>query len=126
MIPAAHREHIINDGIHFMRSITECYGADEGMKLWEQIASVLDPSVKGEIFFSMLTGSHGRNLKVSGVVINRVTAIKAIRAVTGLGLKAAKDLSDQMQEGRTVTIELMDDVERSYAIRHLREAGMNV
>lgn len=126
MIPVNHKERIINDGIHFMRSITECYGAEEGMKLWDQIASVLDPSVKGEIFFAMLAGNFGRTIKISGIVTNRVSAIKAIRTVTGLGLKEAKDRSDEMQSGRTVTIELMDGIDRSTAIRTLRETGITV
>jgi hypothetical protein len=124
MIPPEYKEEIINDGIHFMRTITECYGAEEGMKLWDQIVSVLDPCIKGDIFFAMLTGSHGRLLKVSGVVTNRVQAIKAIRTVSGLGLKEAKDRSDEMQSGKTVTIEIMSGVDRSFAIKHLRESGM--
>ncbi len=126
MIPVKHKEHIINEGIHFMRSITECYGPEEGMKLWDQIVSVLDPSVKGEIFFAMLMGNYGRRIKISGIVANRVAAIKAIRTVTGLGLKEAKDLNDEMQAGRTITIDLMEGVDRSSAIRTLRETGINV
>ena len=58
MIPAAYKEDIIQIGINFMRSITEAYGTDEGMKLWDTIASTLDPDVKGEIFFDMLTGDY--------------------------------------------------------------------
>ena len=58
MIPAAYKEDIIQSGINFMRSITEAYGSDEGLRLRDTIASTLDPDVKGEIFFAMLTGDH--------------------------------------------------------------------
>ena len=47
---------IVQSGISFMRSITEVYGSDEGMKLWDTIADTLDPQIKGHIFFAMITG----------------------------------------------------------------------
>lgn len=125
MIPAEHKERIINDGIHFIRSITECYGPDEGMKLWEQIADVLDPSVKGDIFFAMLTGTHTTRIKISGIVSDRISVIKTIRNITGFGLKEAKDLSDLMQEGKSVSIECKPG-QRTAAIKMLREVGVNV
>ena len=57
-IPAEHRHDIIQSGIDFLRSITEAYGSEEGMKLWDNIAGTLDPDVKGSIFFAMITGNH--------------------------------------------------------------------
>ena len=98
MIPAEHKQEIIQSGINFMRSITEAYGSDEGMKLWDNIASVLDPDVKGQIFFAMLTGQYTNVINVTGHTIGAdfVRMIKTIRNVDkrGLGLKEAKDLVD--------------------------------
>ena len=37
----AHKEAIICNGLSFMRSVTECYGAEKGMELWDQIATTL-------------------------------------------------------------------------------------
>ena len=71
-IPVEHKEAIVGSGLEFMRSITSCYGSEEGMKLWEVIAGTLDPSVKGEIFFAMITGEYNSNLRVSGSVNDRV------------------------------------------------------
>lgn len=104
MIPEDHKTAIITDGIQFMRSITEAYGAEEGMKLWESITDALDPDVKGQIFFAMITGEFRNKLHISiktplaGQPYNAVAAIKAIRTVTGSGLKEAKDLWDQMRD----------------------------
>ena len=126
-ISEEHKQYIVNDGIAFMRSITECYGTDTGLKLWDRICEVLDPDVHGEIFLAMLSGENlpGR-LKISGIVVDRVRAIKAIREVTGLGLKEAKDMNDLTQLGNTVTLEIKSSLTRKYAAEVLRDAGLNV
>ena len=96
MIPSEHKQDVIQSGMNFMRAITEAYGTDEGMKLWDSIASVLDPDVKGQIFFAMLTGDYTNMIHVTGhqVGADRVRMIKAVRSVDrrGIGLKEAKDL----------------------------------
>lgn len=126
-IPEEHKSAIISDGIAFMRSITECYGTDMGMQLWDQICQVLDPNVRGEIFLAMLSGefSPGR-ISIQGVVPDRIQVIKTIREVTGLGLKEAKDLNDLMQLGQAVTIKVQDGLTRQYAADKLRQLGVHV
>lgn len=122
-IPADHKEQIIGSGIEFIKAITECYGHEEGMKLWDAIADTLDKSVKGEIFFAMITGQYTSKLRVSGTVNDRVRSIKTIRTYTGLGLKEAKDLSDIMQSGQGVVLSLTDPKLRIHAINDLRACG---
>lgn len=106
MIPEEHKTSVISNGLHFMRSITEAYGADEGLKLWEQIAGVLDSDVKGQIFFAMITGQYNDRILIKGLghagVNNGVACIKEIRQWTGLGLKDSKDIYDRMRN-RTYT-----------------------
>ena len=127
MIPAEHKEDIIQSGIDFMRSITEAYGTDEGMKLWDTIAATLDPDVKGQIFFAMLTGDYNGVISVSSVQAgsDRVWRIKSIRSVTGLGLKEAKDLSDLLDAGKTIKLNI-DPKKRNQALAELRNAGFHV
>lgn len=100
MIPENHKTAIISTGMHFMRSITEAYGAETGMELWEQIASVLDPDVKGQIFFAMITGKYNDRIILRGLTSSAVTAriacIKELRVWSGLGLKEAKDIVDSL------------------------------
>ena len=126
-IPEEHKSAIIHDGLAFMRSITDCYGTDTGLNLWDQICSVLDPNVRGEIFLAMLTGQYspGR-LCISGISSNRVSVIKTIREVTGLGLKEAKDLNDDMQVGLAVSISISNGLTREYAAQKLRAVGVIV
>lgn len=127
MIPAEHKQEIIQSGINFMRVITTAYGTDEGMKLWDTIANTLDPDVKGSIFFAMLTGEYNDIISIHSYTngANRVTMIKAIRTVTGLGLKEAKDLSDYLQDGRSIQLKC-DPKNRANALHELRNAGFNV
>lgn len=127
MIPAEHKEDIIQSGINFMRSITEAYGTDEGMKLWDAIATTLDPDVKGQIFFAMLTGDYNGVVSISSFQVgsDRVWRIKAIRTVTGLGLKEAKDLSDMLDSGKTIKLNI-NPKQRNEILSELRNAGFHV
>ena len=129
MIPAEHKEEVIQSGISFMRSITEAFGADEGMKLWDTIATTLDPDVKGQIFFAMLTGEYNNIVNITGhnPGADRVRMIKTIRSVDkrGLGLKEAKDLSDYLSNGQMIKLEI-DPAVRHMALSELRKAGFHV
>ena len=127
MIPAENKEQIIQSGMNFMRSITEAYGTDEGMKLWDTIASTLDPDIKGQIFFAMLTGEYNGIITISSrnPHSNKISVIKAIREVTGLGLKEAKDLSDMLDSGKSIRIEC-NPRNRLRSLQILRAAGVDV
>jgi hypothetical protein len=100
-IPEDHKTAIITNGLHFMRSITEAYGADKGMELWDTITSALDPDIKGQIFFAMITGTYNDRVHLKGLgslaVTNDVSCIKEIRTWSGLGLKESKDIYDRLR-----------------------------
>jgi hypothetical protein len=125
MIPEEHKNTVISSGLQFMRSITEAYGADTGMELWSQITSVLDPDIKGQIFFAMVTGSHNDIIYAKNVEIhsNAVACIKEIRNWTGLGLKEAKDAFDNMRAGRTTRL-TVKPTEYSRAVVGLKAVGV--
>ena len=60
---------------------------------------------------------------------NKIAAIKGVRALTGLGLKEAKDLVEMVEPGHTELIKIHASIlEPSYsdAIRLIRESGMKV
>ena len=125
MIPTEHKASIIGAGMHFMRSITEAYGPEEGLKLWEQITEVLDPDVKGDIFLAMITGQYTDRIRVSGYTsANKIATIKAFRSYDRrkLGLKEAKDLTDLIETGRIIELEV-DPRNRSQIERELHSIG---
>jgi hypothetical protein len=107
MISKEHKSGLIRSSIRFIRSITHCYGTEEGMKLWGQIAEVLDPSLKGEIFFSMISGSVDAEDTITIIGRNRtsiVKSIKALREVCPLGLKEAKDMCEEIDKGKVIKL----------------------
>jgi hypothetical protein len=124
MIPEEHKQDI-----NFIRSITEAYGSDEGMKLWETMADTLDPSIKGHIFFAMLTGEYNSVISIYkfASAANKVSMIKALRVVDKrrLGLKEAKDMCDSLLVGNSIKVEVEPNT-RNSALLQLRMAGFNV
>ena len=136
MIPEDHKTAVVSNGMHFMRAITEAYGADEGLKLWTTIADTLDPDIKAQIFMAMITGNYNDRIYLKGMYpmasTNAVACIKAIRAwdKRGLGLKEAKDMYDrlsQVQHG-VASKEYLHVSHENYskAVSDLRNTGFNV
>lgn len=127
MIPEQHKVDIIQNGINFIRSITEAYGGDEGMKLWDSIASVLDPDVKGQIFFALLTNDYNEQITIRDYHAgsNYINRIKAIRVVTNMGLKEAKDMVDMLDSGRPIKLSI-NPKKRKEFLTELHNAGFNV
>lgn len=135
-LPEEHKTAIISNGLHFLRCITEAYGSEKGMELWEQITCVLDPEVKGQIFFAMITGTYNNKIEIRGITAagsnNAVACIKAIRQYSGLGLKESKDIYDRLRMGRdpfgSPKFEYIkvDHEDYSAAIAGLRNAGLTV
>jgi len=125
MIPIEHKQEIIQSGINFMRSITDAYGTDEGMKLWDSIASVLDPDVKGQIFFALLTGEYNGIVILTGhkAYADKISMIKAVRTVDTrrLTLKEAKDLCEDLMNGKPQKL-YIDPKNRSFILSELRNA----
>lgn len=127
MIPEDHNTAVVSTGLHFMRAITEAYGTDEGLRLWDTIAGTLDPDVKGQIFFAMITGTHNDTILLSSVYAgaDAVSCIKEIRNWTGYGLKEAKDTLDSVREKRAVKIKVKPS-EHHRATAGLRKVGFVV
>jgi hypothetical protein len=114
------------------------------MELWDTISSTLDPDVKGQIFFTMLTGEYGKRITIRAVrpYTGKVALIKEIRNLTGLGLKEAKDLSDVVMpssiydhntglsmppaKGTPVTFDITKEFTRGDAVKRLRDLGCSV
>lgn len=127
MIPAAHRDEIITTGISFLRALTEAYGSSEGMKLWDSMSSVLDPDIKGAVFFAMLTGEHSGIVILNGVNANwnKISVVKAIRNYSKekFGLKEAVDLANALGSGNTIKLNI-DPKKRFEIMDEFRNFGV--
>jgi ribosomal protein L7/L12 len=119
---------IVSDGIAFMRSITNAFGSETGMELWDTIANTLHPAIKGKIFFAMLTGTHDDRVTLTGSVAgtNKIVCIKIIRGYTGMGLRESKEAYEQAGDyGKPITLKV-DPKQRRAMIDELRQNGMIV
>lgn len=119
---------VVSDSLALIRTITNVYGSEEGMKLWETIADTLGPVIKGKVFFALITGSHEDSVILIDKLAysNNVECIKLIRQYTGLGLMESKQAYEKAGDrGATVSL-TVDSKERANMIIALRQNGMVV
>ena len=121
------QEDLISSGLDFMRTITELFGPEEGMAMWDTISTSVSQDFKGAVFFTMLTGSHIGDVRlVNADVQQYVEVIKVVRTYTGYGLKEAKDACDRVRgpnKGAAEKLPLMNKKQRKECVKKLRELG---
>jgi|694.fasta_scaffold03834_5 hypothetical protein len=119
---------LVHTGVRFMQLVMEAYGAEQGQRVWDTITGAMDPKFKGDVLFAVLMGHTDGGvieLRPDNVpqTYNRVAMIKAIRVITGMGLKEAKDLTDLQMEGQRIRIRCTAVRDMNTARRLLREGG---
>jgi len=122
-IPVEQSENIVSSGINFMRTITEAYGPDKGLELWDSISTTLGNDIKGAIFFSMIAGHTGDMVRMSGSAYQKISAIKAVRDATGMGLAEAKKIVEDAAM-QVITLRLIRGKDRNRLVTDLMAAGM--
>lgn len=121
---------LISAATLFIKTLTDIEGPEHGMELWDRIAQVIDPDIKGKIFFSLLTNSYGTIVihpihpnDLKEVQINKVSIIRCIRLYTGLGLKEGIGILNQILDGQCVKISV-DPKDTIKALNELRTYGI--
>ena len=81
----------------FLRAAKLEVGNELGESLANDMCDMFDPALKGELFMEMLVGNITtvRFKRDTDEPVKKITLIKALRHLTGLGLKEAKDLADK-------------------------------
>lgn len=129
MVPAAHKDELIQSALQFMRSITNAYGTDEGMKLYNTIVDTFDKDISQKVFVAMITGEYNFQITINGFKreSDAVQMIKMIRTVDRrrLTLAEAKDMVDYLRNCNPVKLEV-DPNKRQAAILDLRSVGFFV
>lgn len=122
------KSRAVGDSIALMRTLTEIWGSDRGMELWEKISEAIGDDIKGEIFFGMIAGRyHPRALFIkTAATYNLVSMIKAIRSATGMGLKESKDLCDLVKNEGPQKLECPDSDSAKLLAKELRNLGCEV
>ena len=126
------RDRMINEAFMFMDSIYRYYGEEKGEEMWDTIITTLDPSIKRHMLMRMFAGDYKGEITIRKVVTTdkKVHIIKKIREITGLGLKEAKEIADQVCPQRDYPYQTMSPVtfkcdpdRRRVAVRELEELG---
>jgi len=126
------RDRMINEAFMFMDSIYKFYGEEKGEEMWDIIVTTLDPSIKRHMLMRMFAGDYKSEITIRKVVTTdkKVHIIKKIREITGLGLKEAKEIADQVCPHRDYPYQNMSPVtfsvdpdRRRVAVRELEELG---
>lgn len=105
---------LIKSSLRFVSTITSILGDEAGMAAWDKIAEVIEPSLKGKIFFAMVTGEYEEcyGLKQGQHELNpanKIQIIKTLRAATGMSLRDAKDAADTLYNNSAVKIFIKKD-----------------
>jgi ribosomal protein L7/L12 len=124
------KDRIIDCGLELLAAITDAYGVEDGHATWDRLSEVVGTEFKHAVFMDMLSGKttstitlYGKNCRQD---YNFVSIIKQIRFASGLGLREAKDIADELDSGVSKTLKLDDGVNRHTAIDSLRKAGLRV
>lgn len=119
---------IVHVSIELMKTLTEIWGSDRGMELWEKISEALGNDIKGEIFFGMITGKYkSGSLNIKTVSTNHyVMMIKQVKTATGFGLKEAKDFCDYVKNVGPKILDCGDRDRASILAKELMEIGCEV
>lgn len=124
-------DQVVYDGVKFLQSLTEHYGADKGLAVWEEMNKALGNEVKGRVFFAMMTGETSGRIRFTidsapgSYNPNAVACIKAIRTATGFGLKEAKDLYDNSRN-KTVQVDCTTPEQGRKLAKDLRDLGCRI
>lgn len=129
MIDQEQKASLIQSSIIFMRAVTDIYGADKGMELFNTIADTVDSNLKGEIFVALIKGEYDGKIRIKEFYpsSSRVDMIRTLRALDAreLGLREAKELVDYLRDGNEITVHVRD-INRIYAIKELTNAGFMI
>lgn len=80
----------------FIKSLSDTYGHEQGLAVWDHIRKGLGDQIAGDIFLGMLTGQG--DIRVIRLGSEFISAIKEVRGLTGWGLKEAKDFCDMVRD----------------------------
>lgn len=100
-------DELIYAAIDFSRRVREEIGDELGEERVSAMFDAFDPALKGLVFMKLLTGEIGmvRVGRGSGYDIKKINAIKALRRLTGWGLKESKEFFDDLNPGGTKLLE---------------------
>lgn len=118
---------ILHAAISFARTAMQ-YGDANSYSRVQSLFNAYDAELGNEIMMLMLRRNDFNTISLkltgNGYTVQKISAIKAIRALTSLGLKESKDISDEVEAGKTVRLPgEFTEVQRKQFIQDLVGTG---
>lgn len=110
----------------FARAAKEELGDELGEERVCAMFDAFDPGLQRQMFMESLMGHSGGSIRLrrkSSDHRDKIRAIKAIRAVTGFGLREAKDIADAADGGIGIIEGYWSTEEYNYLQRELVNTG---
>lgn len=119
--------NVVRTARAFIHSLSQCYGSQRGLDVWDHIRKGLGDDIAGDIMMGMLSSS-GVSVRLYSVGGNFINTIKEIRAFTGWGLKEAKDFADSVRDhgAKNIEVDEFNQHKVSNFINNLRANGCTV
>lgn len=121
------KKSVVLAGVRFLQAITETYGGNEGVDLFEKLREALPEEVSDAIFAASLTGCRSE-IKVyrNQFMMDRfIECIREIRRASGMGLKEAKEFVEYVRDYGPKTFDVdPDNYDEVFSV--LRKSGLNV
>lgn len=98
---------LVSTAIEFLRVAGHELGAEFGQEKVNAMLNAFDPELKAQVFMHLLVGEYSYALQIQtkpGGYRSKIEAIKAIRSVTGFGLKESKDITDAADAGQPIAV----------------------
>lgn len=99
---------LVSTAIEFLRVAGHELGTEFGQEKVNAMLDAFDPELKAQVFMHLLVGEYSYALRIqtkpSVYYQNKIEAIKAIRSVTGFGLKESKDITDAADAGQPIAV----------------------
>jgi ribosomal protein L7/L12 len=127
-LPSDASDRIVFGGIELMSAITDAFGAEEGLEVWNKMAEHIGQEFHQRVFMAMLSGQTSCHVRLIGKGVRDtgyfIDLIKVIRNYTGLGLKEAKDIADGINNGATETVRLTRSGDRRTFLEEIKKTGV--
>ena len=125
---------LIKTGANFLLAMQKSYGTEKGLELWDSMRTAMGDDLAGSIFFGILSGTINGPVKVrlmpnknySPYFYKKIEGIKALRTVTGWGLKDSKDFIESMEFDNYRSFEPLDEADIFKFTEEMRQAGFEV
>ena len=117
------KDRIIFTALELMTALAKCADNETVHLTMNAMSDVIHPELKHDLLVKLLTKDYGLSIIITSLGINVIDNIRTVRQYTGLGLKEAKDICDQVRAGHPQRVAVPTWKDRKYLLEALTAIG---